>query len=62
MEPSMVTITEAARPLSVSRALAYQEAQQSGHVAPGARAVRIGRRWVVPMCDIEANCRRPTAA
>jgi len=55
------TVSEAAMLLGISRGLAYQRALAHGCVAPGVRAIRIGRRWVVPMCDIEANYKTPIA-
>jgi len=45
-------ITDAARRLGVSRSAAYRAAQ-TGTLAEGVRVLRVGRRLVVPIADLD---------
>lgn len=52
MECNTCTITDASRRLGVSRSAAYRAAQ-SGYLAEGVRVLRVGRRLVVPIADLD---------
>jgi len=52
------SITDAARRLGVSRSAAYRAAQ-TGYLKKGVRVLRVGRRLVVPIADLDRRLKWP---